>query len=48
MGGFLQGSRVQNQVLDAVARSFDTLKRQSHQTFSGIVLIMTLSMGALR
>jgi hypothetical protein len=46
-GGFLQGSRLQIQGLDAVARNFDTLKRQSHQTFNEIVLIMTLSMSAL-
>jgi hypothetical protein len=33
--------------LDAAERTFDTLKRQSHQTFNEIVLIMTLSMGAM-
>jgi hypothetical protein len=46
-GRFLQVSKLQIQVLDAAARAFDTLKRQSHQMFSEIVLIMTLSMGAM-
>jgi hypothetical protein len=45
MGAFC-GIEVFVSVLDAVACRFDTLKRQSHQTFNEIVLIMTLSIGA--
>jgi len=46
MGAFC-GIEVLSQALDAVACRFDPQKRQSHQTFNEIVLIMTLSIGAL-
>jgi hypothetical protein len=42
-GCFLQDRGCKVRILDAAACAFDTLKRQSHQTFNEIVLIMTLS-----